>query len=59
MKEAHLVLRDTGGMYVFSSWNNLEDVLAAIDDAGFKAPDHLAWRYYLGAATRKKCITSH
>ena len=59
MTEAHRVLKDTGSMYVFSGWNNLKDVLAAIDCAGFATVNHLVWRYQFGVATRTKYVTSH
>ncbi|MEM4326179.1 MAG: DNA methyltransferase, partial [Candidatus Pacearchaeota archaeon] len=32
MKEVYRVLKDSGSMYVFSSWNNLKDILIAIDE---------------------------
>ena len=59
MRQAHRVLKDTGSMYVFSGWNNLKDVLAALDDSGFKTVNHLVWRYQFGVATRTKYVTSH
>ena len=59
MRQAYRVLKDTGSMYVFSGWNNLKDVLAALDDTGFKTVNHLVWRYPFGVATRKKYVTSH
>ena len=59
MRQAYRVLKDTGSMYVFSGWNNLKDVLAALDDTGFKTVNHLVWRYQFGVATRTKYVTSH
>ena len=59
MRQAYRVLKDSGSMYVFSGWNNLKDVLASLDDTGFKTVNHLVWRYQFGVATRKKYVTSH
>ena len=59
MRQAHRVLKDTGSMYVFSGWNNLRDVLASIDDTGFKTINHIIWKYQFGVATRTKFVTSH
>lgn len=59
MSEAHRVLKESGSMYVFSGWNNLKDVLAALDDVGFVTVNHLVWKYQFGVVTRKKFVTSH
>jgi len=59
MRQAHRVLRDTGSMYVFSGWNHLKDVLAALDGAGFKTVNHIVWKYQFGVVTRTKYVTSH
>ena len=59
MRQAHRVLKDTGSMYVFSGWNHLKDVLAALDSTGFKTINHLIWKYQFGVVTRTKYVTSH
>ena len=59
MRQAHRVLKDSGSMYVFSGWNNLKDVLAAIDDAGFETVNHIVWKYQFGVYTSKRYVTSH
>lgn len=59
MRQAYRVLKDTGSMYVFSGWNNLKDVLAALDDTGFETVNHIVWKYQFGVATRTKFVTSH
>lgn len=41
MKEAYRVLKDTGSMYVFSGWNNLNDILTAINELGFITVNHI------------------
>ena len=59
MRQAHRVLKESGSMYVFSGWNNLKDVLAALDDAGFETINHIVWRYQFGVYTSRKYVTSH
>ncbi len=59
MKEVYRVLKDSGSMYVFSGWNNLKDILNAIDDAGFITVNHIIWKYQFGVITKRKYITSH
>lgn len=59
MKQAHRVLKESGSMYVFSGWNNLKDILAALDDVGFVTVNHIVWKYQFGVVTRKKFVTSH
>lgn len=59
MREAYRALKDTGSMYVFSGWNRLKDVLAALDDTGFETINHIVWKYQFGVATRTKYVTSH
>jgi len=59
MKEVYRVLKESGSMYVFSGWNNLKDVLQALDDVGFITINHIIWKYQFGVVTRKKFVTSH
>lgn len=59
MREVWRVLKDSGSMYVFSGWNNLRDILNAIDQTGFTVVNHLIWKYQFGVVTRRKFVTSH
>ncbi|MDX1441740.1 MAG: site-specific DNA-methyltransferase [Nitrosopumilaceae archaeon] len=59
MKEVFRVLKESGSMYVFSGWNNLKDILQAIDDVGFTTINHIIWKYQFGVVTKKKFVTSH
>lgn len=59
ISETFRVLKDSGSAYIFSGWNNLKDILIAIDDAGFKTLNHLIWKYQFGVFTKKKFVTSH
>ncbi len=59
MKQVFRILKDSGSMYVFSGWNNLKDILQALDDAGFVTINHIIWKYQFGVVTKKKFVTSH
>lgn len=59
MKGAYNVLKDSGSMYVFSGWNNLKDILVALDEIGFITINHIIWKYQFGVVTKNKYVTSH
>jgi len=59
MKEVYRLLKETGSMYVFSGWNNLKDILVAIDEIGFITVNHIIWKYQFGVVTKRRFITSH
>ncbi len=59
MNETHRILKDSGSMYVFSGWNNLKDILMAIDNLGFLTINHIVWKYQFGVVTKRKFVTSH
>lgn len=59
IKEAYRVLKESGSMYVFSGWNNLKDILIAINELGFTVVNHLIWKYQFGVVTTRKFVTSH
>jgi site-specific DNA-methyltransferase (adenine-specific) len=59
MEEAFRILKTTGSMYVFSGWNNLKDILSALDAVGFITINHIIWKYQFGVVTKKKFVTSH
>jgi site-specific DNA-methyltransferase (adenine-specific) len=59
MREAYRVLKDSGSMYVFSGWNNLRDILNAIEEIGFEVVNHIIWKYQFGVFTRRRFVTSH
>lgn len=53
------VLKESGSMYVFSGYNNLKDILNAVDDLGFNTVNHIIWKYQFGVFTKRKFVTSH
>ena len=59
MNQIHRILKKSGSMYVFSGWNNLKDILTALDENGFITINHIIWKYQFGVVTSKKFVTSH
>jgi len=59
MKEVYRVLKESGSIYIFSGWNNLKDILIAIDELNFILINHIIWKYQFGVVTNRKFITSH
>jgi len=59
LKECTRVLKDDGAMYIFSGWNNLKDILCAIDDCGLETINHIIWKYQFGVYTSRKFVSSH
>lgn len=59
MKEVYRILKESGSMYVFSGWNNLKDILNALDEIGFITVNHIIWKYQFGVVTKRKFVTSH
>ena len=59
MSQCFRILKESGGMYVFSGWNNLGDILNAIEKIGFITVNHIIWKYQFGVVTNRKFVTSH
>ncbi len=59
ISEANRILKESGSMYIFSGWNNLKDILNAIDDVGLNVINHIIWKYQFGVVTKNKFVTSH
>ncbi len=59
MQEVYRVLKESGSMYVFSGWNNLKDILIALDEIGFITVNHIIWKYQFGVVTKRRFVTSH
>ena len=57
--QAYRILHQTGSLYVFSGWNNLKDILNALDEVGFVTINHIIWKYQFGVFTKRKFVTSH
>ena len=59
MSQCFRILKEGGSMYVFSGWNNLGDILNAIEEIGFITVNHIIWKYQFGVVTNRKFVTSH
>jgi len=59
IERAERCLKQSGSMYIFSGWNNLKDILSAIDDVGLTVINHIIWKYQFGVVTSRKFVTSH
>jgi site-specific DNA-methyltransferase (adenine-specific) len=59
MDEVRRLLKPAGSMYVFSGWNNLRDILNALDELGFTTVNHIIWKYQFGVVTKRRFVTSH
>lgn len=59
LAEAYRILKPSASFYVFSGWNNLKDLLIALDEVGFITINHLIWKYQFGVFTRRRFVTSH
>ncbi|MFQ3610323.1 MAG: site-specific DNA-methyltransferase [Fimbriimonadales bacterium] len=59
LQEAYRILKPSGSLYVFSGWNNLRDILNAIDAVGFEVVNHIIWKYQFGVFTRRRYVSSH
>lgn len=59
MEAVYRVLKASGSMFVFSGWNNLKDILLAIDDLGFITVNHIIWKYQFGVVCKRRFVTSH
>lgn len=59
MREASRVLKDSGSMFIFSGWNNLKDILFAVDDLGLETINHIIWKYQFGVVCKRRFVTSH
>ena len=52
-------MKKHGGLWIFSGWTNLKDVLNALDKNGFTIINHIIWKYQFGVFTKRKFVTSH
>jgi site-specific DNA-methyltransferase (adenine-specific) len=59
MSQVYRILKPSGSMYVFSGYNNLKDVLIALDECGFITVNHIIWKYQFGVVTKRKYVCSH
>ena len=51
--------RQDAGVWIFSGWTHLIDVLNALKDNKLTLINHIIWKYQFGVFTRRKFVTSH
>lgn len=59
INQAARLLKEDGSMYIFSGYNNLKDILYAVEEAGLVLVQQLIWQYNFGVFTKSKWTTSH
>lgn len=59
MTQVKRVLKDSGGIYVFSGWNNLKDILISLDTLNLITVNHIIWKYQFGVVTKRRFVSSH
>ncbi len=59
ISEIPRLLKDDAGVWIFSGWTNLVDILNSLKDNNLKLINHIIWKYQFGVFTRKKFVTSH
>ena len=59
MKKIKSLIKPSGSMYIFSGWNNLKDILLALDELGYVTVNHIIWKYQFGVTTKRRFVTSH
>ena len=53
------IMKQHASAYVFSGFNNLENVMASARKAELETINHIIWHYQFGVFTRRKFVTSH
>jgi len=59
IRESYRILKPSGSAFIFSGWNNLKDILIAIDKCGFITVNHIIWKYQFGVVCKRRFVTSH
>ncbi|MHB1005336.1 MAG: DNA-methyltransferase [Chloroflexota bacterium] len=59
LTEVRRLLKDSGSLFIFSGWNNLKDILNALDKLAFITVNHIVWKYQFGVVTNRRFVTSH
>ncbi|MHA1222841.1 MAG: DNA-methyltransferase [Candidatus Heimdallarchaeaceae archaeon] len=59
IKELPRIMKREAGVWIFSGWTNLKDILIALEKYKLHIINHIIWKYQFGVFTRKKFVTSH
>lgn len=59
IKEIKRIMKKEAGVWIFSGWTNLKDILNALEKNKLTLINHIIWKYQFGVFTKKKFVTSH
>lgn len=59
ISEVPRLLKDDAGVWIFSGWSNLIDILNSLRDNDLALINHIIWKYQFGVFTKRKFVTSH
>ena len=59
LSEVKRVMKPGAGLYIFSGWNYLKDLLIALDELDFTLVNHLIWKYQFGLVTTRRYVNAH
>jgi len=59
LKEASRLLNPHASAYIFSGWNNLDEVIRSCRQLELTPINHIVWKYNFGLFTKRKFVTSH
>lgn len=53
------ILKGNAGVWIFSGWTHLADILNSLKENNLFLINHIIWKYQFGVFTRRKFVTSH
>ncbi|NPD87711.1 MAG: site-specific DNA-methyltransferase [Asgard group archaeon] len=59
ISELPRLLKLDAGVWIFSGWTNLVDILNSLKRNKLKLINHIIWKYQFGVFTKRKFVTSH
>ena len=59
IKELPRIMKEDAGVWIFSGWTNLIDILNSLRANKLTLINHIIWKYQFGVFTRRKFVTSH
>jgi len=59
IKELPRIMKEDAGVWIFSGWTNLVDILNSLRANNLILINHIIWKYQFGVFTKRKFVTSH
>ena len=59
IKELPRIMKEDAGVWIFSGWTNLVDILNSLRINKLTLINHIIWKYQFGVFTKRKFVTSH